>query len=168
MLQQTFFLLLNVSFPPCFLSPLLLSLSFFFFFFFKGGACRKRPRLNPPLTLNNLLKWKSYWNLFGLIEFASDCRNTLIKLSVSMTDKNIWFSETLHLYFFVMFIPPIRTTFGAVAFFDQAFVFDKSWQGEFVFIMCVLEGEYFVFICIFLYMFISPYYTCIWSLNYKV
>ena len=54
LLQQTFFLLLNVSFPPCFLSPLLLSLSlslslFSFFFFFKGGARRGRPRLNPRL-----------------------------------------------------------------------------------------------------------------------
>ena len=55
MLQQTFFLLLNVSFPPCFLSPLLLSLSLFFFFFFfflgGGGARRERPRLNPRLAI---------------------------------------------------------------------------------------------------------------------
>ena len=37
-----------------------------------------------------------------------------------------------HLYFFVIyvFIPPTPTTFGAIAFFDQAFVFNKSWQGE--------------------------------------
>ena len=56
MLQQTFFLLLNVSFPPCFLSPPL-SLSLFFYFFKGGGARRERPRLNPRLVnvyeLNN-------------------------------------------------------------------------------------------------------------------
>ena len=86
---------------------------FFFLFFILKHFKQNVIILNT--TLNNLLKWKSYWNLFGLIEFASDCRNTLIKLSVSMTDKNIRFSETLHLYFFVMFIPPIHTTFGAVA-----------------------------------------------------
>ena len=37
MLQQTFFFLLNVSFPPCSLSPLLL-LSLFLSLFFRGGA----------------------------------------------------------------------------------------------------------------------------------
>ena len=50
MLQQTFFLLLNVSFPPCFLSPPPLSLSLSFFFF-RGGARRERPRLNPRLAI---------------------------------------------------------------------------------------------------------------------
>ena len=63
MLQQTFSLLLNVSFPPCFLTPLLLllllllslSLSLSLFFFFRGGVRRERPRLNPRL----LGTWKS-------------------------------------------------------------------------------------------------------------
>ena len=54
MLLQTFFLLLNVSFPPCFPSPLLslsLSPSLFSFFFRGGGARRERPRLNPRLAI---------------------------------------------------------------------------------------------------------------------
>ena len=53
---------------------------FFFLFFILKHFKQNVIILNT--TLNNLLKWKSYWNLFGLIEFASDCRNTLIKLSV--------------------------------------------------------------------------------------
>ena len=40
--------------------------------------------------------------------------------------------------------PPIPTTFDAVAFPVQAFVFNKSRQGGFVFVVCVFEGEDFV------------------------
>ena len=58
MLLQTFSLLLNVSFLPCFPSPLLLSLSLFSFFFFRGGGRRERPRLNPRLeTFDKTLKF---------------------------------------------------------------------------------------------------------------
>ena len=46
MLQQTFFLLLKVSFPPCFLSPLLLLLLSLSFFFFRGGG--RAPGAPPP------------------------------------------------------------------------------------------------------------------------
>ena len=43
MLQQTYFLLLNVSFPPCFLSPLLLSLSLSLSLFWGGGGAPGAP-----------------------------------------------------------------------------------------------------------------------------
>ena len=66
MLQQTFFLLLNVSFPPCFLSPILislsLSLSLFFFRGGGGGARRERPRLNPRLVLFLPISAKTLYN----------------------------------------------------------------------------------------------------------
>ena len=56
MLQQTFFLLLNVSFPPA--SSLLSSLSLSFSLslslsLFRGGGRRVRPPLTPRLDLLN-------------------------------------------------------------------------------------------------------------------
>ena len=54
MLQQTFFLLLNVSFPPCFLSPLLLPLLFFFFFFWGGGGAGSAPPESAPVVYSTL------------------------------------------------------------------------------------------------------------------
>ena len=63
MLQQTFFLLLNVSFPPCFLSPVLLSLSLFLFFFlfsfFLGGA-----------RAGSAPAWIRAWTLFLLVKMC--------------------------------------------------------------------------------------------------
>ena len=63
MLLQTFFLLLNVSFPPCFPSPLLsvclsvcLSLSLSLLFFFRGGGApgAPPPESAPDISINPL------------------------------------------------------------------------------------------------------------------
>ena len=42
------------------------------------------------------------------------------------------------LYLFILRIP---TTFGAVAFPVHAVIFNKYWQGELVFVVCVFEVE---------------------------
>ena len=51
---------------------------------------------------------------------------------------------SFHLYFFVYVHSSHQYYIGAMAFLEQAFLFDKSRHGELVFVMCILEGNDFV------------------------